>query len=53
MTLLDVSIKVMMHSGSEKRRREHSEVERGSNREIKVTEIEEGCIGRCVIYSWR
>lgn len=38
-----------MLSGSEERRREHSEVERGSNWEVRGIEIEERYIGRCFI----
>lgn len=38
----------MMHKGSLENRREHSEVERGSNREIKGIDK-----GRYVIYGWR
>ena len=49
MALLNASVEVTMHSGSEERRRKHSEVERGSNREVKEIEIEEGHIGRCFI----
>lgn len=39
-----------MDSGSDERKREHSEVERGGSREAKRIEIKEGYIGSCFTY---
>lgn len=42
-----------MDSGSDERKREHSEVERGGNREAKGIEIKEEYIRSCFTYRWR